>query len=149
MSRSWLRPKPLAGTLDVMHDHRDSDTAIGDALVARLANLEPIEPEGWSATRAEAYKALFDHAHAVVSDPAGPAWLATVTAHPNSTVRAIAVDALGSSDDPAWQPILVRALSDPSLNVVQAAVKGLTAQSSDEVFDLLVTLLNETDRDRA
>ncbi|WP_326950212.1 HEAT repeat domain-containing protein [Amycolatopsis sp. NBC_01307] len=32
---------------------------------------------------------------------------------------------------------------------MQAALEGLTAQSSDEVFDQLVTLLNETDLDRA
>ncbi len=64
-------------------------------------------------------------------------------------VRAIAVRALGSGHDPAYQPILVQALSDPAVNVVQAAVEGLTAQSSGEVFDLLVTLLNDTDRDGA
>ena len=137
------------GTLDVMHEHRDSDTAMGQALVARLVNLEPIKPEGWSAARTEAYKALYDHAHAVVSDPSGPAWLATLAAHPNDLVRAIAARALGSGRDPADQPILVRALSDPAADVVQAALEGLTTQSSDEVFDQLVTLLNETDRDRA
>ncbi|MBB5851068.1 HEAT repeat domain-containing protein [Amycolatopsis umgeniensis] len=132
-----------------MREHRDSVTAIGDALVARLVELEPTKPEGWSAARIEAREALDHHVHAVVSDPVGPAWLATLAAHPNGMIRAIAVGALGSGHDPAHQPILVRALSDPAANVVQAALEGLTAQSSDEVFDLLVTLLNETDRDRA
>lgn len=132
-----------------MHEHGDSDTAIGDALVARLADLEPIKPEEWPAARIEAYKALYQHVHTVVSDPAGPAWLTTLAAHPNSLVRSTAVEALGSGHDPAHQPILVRALSDPAANVVRAALEGLTAQSSGEVFDLLVTLLNETDRDRA
>jgi HEAT repeat protein len=138
-----------ASILKVMHEHRGSDTAIGDALVARLVNLEPIKPEHWPAARAEAHKALNQHAHTVVSDPAGPAWLTTLATHPNSLVRAIAVRALGSGHDPAHQPILVQALSDPAANVVHAALEGLTAQSSDEVFDLLVTLLNETDPDRA
>lgn len=63
-------------------------------------------------------------------------------------IRAIAVRALGFGHDPAYQPILVQALSDPVVNVVQAALEGLTVQSSEEVFDLLVTLLNDTDRDR-
>jgi HEAT repeat protein len=132
-----------------MHEHPNSDTAIGDALVARLVNLEPIEPEGWSTALIAAHKALDEHAHAVVSDPAGPVWLTTLAAHPSGLVRAIAVRALGSGRDPAHQPILVRALSDRDANVVQAALEGLTVESSDEVFDLLVTLLNETDRDRA
>ncbi|MBE8522680.1 HEAT repeat domain-containing protein [Amycolatopsis sp. H6(2020)] len=131
-----------------MHEHRDSDTATGDALVARLVNLEPTKPECWSAARAEAHKALYQHAHAVVSHPAGPAWLTTLAAHPNSVVRAIAVEALGSGHDPAHQPTLVQALSDPAARVVQAALEGLTPQTSDKVFDRLVTLLNETDRAR-
>lgn len=138
---SLVRP----GILKVMHEHRDSDTAIGDALVARLVNLEPIKPEEWPTARIDAHKALYQHAHTVVSDPGR----ASLAAHPNSPVRAIAIGALGSGHDPAHQPILVQALSDPAANVVQAALEGLTAQSSDEVFDLLVTLLNETDRDRA
>lgn len=121
---------------------------MGDALVARLGNLEPTKPDRWSAARVEAHKALYQHAHAVMSDPAGPTWLTTLTTHPNSQVRAIAVGALGSGHDPAHQPILVQALSDPAASVVQAALEGLTAQSSDEVFDQLVTLLNETDRAR-
>ncbi|MEV7099553.1 HEAT repeat domain-containing protein [Amycolatopsis sp. NPDC051045] len=132
-----------------MHEHRDSDAATGDALVARLVSLEPIKPECWPAARAEAHEAFYQHAHAVVSHPAGPAWLTTLAAHPNSLVRAIAVGALGSGRDPAHQPILVQALADPAANVVQAALAGLTPQTSDEVFDRLVTLLNETDRDRA
>jgi HEAT repeat protein len=131
-----------------MHGHRDSDTASGDALVARLVELEPMKPECWSA-RTEAHQALYQHACAVVSDPAGPAWLTTLAAHPNSLVRAIAIRALGSGHDPAHQHILVKALSDPDAHVVRAALEGLTPRSSDEVFDLLVTLLNETDRDRA
>ncbi|MEV7548678.1 HEAT repeat domain-containing protein [Amycolatopsis sp. NPDC089917] len=131
-----------------MREHRDSVTAIGDALIARLVDLEPIEPEGWPAARVEAREALDQHIHAVVSDPAGPAWLTTLAAHPNDMVRAIAVRALGSGRDPAHQPILVRALSDPAVNVVQAALEGLTPQSSDTVFDLLVTLLNAGGRDR-
>lgn len=126
-----------------MHENRDPDTGIGDALVARLANPELIEPENWP-ERAEAHKAL--HQHAVVADPA---WLTTLAAHPNSLVRAIAVRALGSGHDPAHQPVLVEALSDPAANVVQAALEGLTAQSAEQVFDRLVALLNETDRDRA
>ncbi|WP_169523910.1 HEAT repeat domain-containing protein [Amycolatopsis balhimycina] len=132
-----------------MHEHGDSDAAMGDALVARLVNLEPIKPDEWPEARIEAHKALYQYAHAVVSDPAGPAWLTTLAAHPNSPVRAIAVRALGSGHDPAHQPILVQALSDPAAHVVQAALEGLTAQSSDEVFDRLVELLNETDRARA
>ncbi|MDT7797101.1 MAG: hypothetical protein QOI78_534, partial [Actinomycetota bacterium] len=132
-----------------MHEHRDSDTAIGDALVARLVNLEPIKPKEWPTARIDAHKALYRHAHAVLADPAGPVWLTTLAAHPNSMVRAIAIGALGSGHDPAHQPILVQALSDPAATVVQAALEGLTAQSSDEVFDQLVTLLNETDLDRA
>jgi HEAT repeat protein len=132
-----------------MHEHHHSDTAIGDALVARLLNLEPIKPEGWSAARTEAHKALDEHAHKVVSDPAGPAWLTRLADHPSAMIRTIAVRALGSGRDPAHQPILLRALSDRAANVVQAALQGLTAESSDEVFDLLVTLLNETDGDRA
>ncbi|MEU4739040.1 HEAT repeat domain-containing protein [Actinosynnema sp. NPDC023658] len=132
-----------------MHGHPDPDAATGDALVARLVGLEPIGPDRWPEARIEAHQALRLHTRAVVSDPDGPAWLSTLAAHPNSMVRAIAVEALGSGRDPAHQPILVRALSDPAANVVQAALEGLTAQSSDEVFDLLVTLLNETDRDRA
>jgi HEAT repeat protein len=131
-----------------MHGHRDSDTASGDALVTRLVELEPIKPECWSA-RTEAHQALYQHACAVVSDPAGPAWLTTLAAHPNSLVRATAIRALGSGHDPAHQHILVKALSDPDAHVVRAALESLTPRSSDEVFDLLVTLLNETDRDRA
>ncbi|WP_410626947.1 HEAT repeat domain-containing protein [Amycolatopsis sp. cmx-8-4] len=132
-----------------MHEHRDSDTAIGDALVARLVDLEPIKPEEWPTARVDAHKALYRHVYTVLSEPAGPAWLTTLAAHPNSMIRAIAVEALGSGNDPAHQPILVQALSDPAPTVVGAALKGLTAQSSDEVFDQLVTLLNETDPDRA
>lgn len=131
-----------------MHEHRDSDTANGDALVARLVNLEPSNPDCWPA-HTEAHQALVEHAHAVVADPAGSAWLATLAGHPDSLVRAIAIRALGSGHDPAHQPALVQALSDPAANVVHAALEGLTAQSSDEVFDLLVALLNETDPDRA
>ncbi|MFI9382079.1 HEAT repeat domain-containing protein [Kutzneria sp. NPDC052558] len=131
-----------------MHKHRDSDIGIGDALVARLVDLEPIKPAGWSQARVEAHRALSQHAHAVMSDPTGPAWLATLATHPNDMVRAIAVRALGSGHDPAYQPILVRALSDPAAMVVQAALEGLTPQTADEVFDLLVTLLNEANRDR-
>jgi len=131
-----------------MHEHRDSDTATGDALVARLVNLEPIRPDEWPEARIEAHKALYQYAHAAVSHAAGPVWLISLAAHPNSRVRAIAVEALGSGHDPAHQPTLVQALSDPAANVVRAALEGLTPQTSDEVFDLLVTLLNETDRDR-
>jgi HEAT repeat protein len=130
-----------------MREHRDPDTAKGDVLVARLVDLEPGEPDDWQA-RTEAYQALFRHAHAVVSDPPGPAWLTTLVDHPNSLVRAIAIRALGSGRDPAHQPVLVRALSDPAAGVVHAALDGLTAHSSDEVFDLLVALLDETDGDR-
>ncbi|PNE17547.1 HEAT repeat domain-containing protein [Amycolatopsis sp. BJA-103] len=132
-----------------MGEHWDSVTTIGDVLVARLVDLEPIEPEDWSAARIEAHAALSQHVHAVVSDPAGPSWLVALAAHPNSLVRAIAIRALGSGHDSAYQPILVRALSDPAAYVVQAALEGLTAQSSHEVFDLLVTLLNDTDHGRA
>ncbi|WP_344879809.1 HEAT repeat domain-containing protein [Allokutzneria multivorans] len=132
-----------------MREHRDSATAVGDALAARLAEVEPANPEGWSVARAEAHKALDEHARAVVSEQAGQAWLATLAAHPNGTVRTIALRALGSGHDPAPQPILKQALSDPAAIVVQAALEGLTAQSSEQVFDLLVTLLNDTDGDRA
>ncbi|GHH05269.1 HEAT repeat domain-containing protein [Amycolatopsis oliviviridis] len=128
--------------------HEPQDSVIGDALVARLVDLEPIEPEGWSEARAEAHKALYEHAHAVVSEPVGSAWVAALAAHPNGAVRAIAVSALGSGHDPACQSILMRGLSDPAASVVQAALEGLTAQASEEVFDLLVTLLNETNRGR-
>ncbi|MFC0541713.1 HEAT repeat domain-containing protein [Kutzneria chonburiensis] len=132
-----------------MHEHHDSDTAIGDALVARLVNLEPIKPEAWSAARTQAHKALYEHAHEVVSEPAGAAWLTGLAAHRSGTVRAIAVRALGSGRDHAHQPVLVRALSDRDAYVVQAALDGLTAESSDEVFDLLVTVMNEPGPDRA
>ncbi|MEV6640730.1 HEAT repeat domain-containing protein [Amycolatopsis sp. NPDC051371] len=126
-----------------MHENRASDTSIGDALVARLVDLEPTKSEHWPTARTEAREALYQHAHAVVSDPAGLAWLTTLATHPNSLVRAIAISALGYGHDPAHQPILVRALSDPAASVVQAALEGLTAQTSAEVFDQLVTLLNE------
>lgn len=140
------------GILKFMHEHRDSDTTMGDALVARLVNVEPRTPENWPTAHIEAdkaHRALHQHAHAVMSAPAGAAWLTTLAAHPDSLVRAIAVGALGSGHDPAHQPILVQALSDPAANVVQAALEGLTTQSSNDVFDLLVTLLNETDHDLA
>ncbi|MBB4969347.1 HEAT repeat domain-containing protein [Saccharothrix violaceirubra] len=124
-----------------MHNH--SDIATGDALVARLVALEPTR-----AKRTEAYEALYRHARAVVVDQAGAVWLATMAAHPDHWVRTIAVRTLGSGRDPAAQPILVRALSDPDVSVVEAALEGLTPQSSDTVFDLLVTLLDKTDRSR-
>ncbi|MBP2477645.1 HEAT repeat protein [Crossiella equi] len=131
-----------------MHDHHSSGTALGDSLVTRLVDLASTEPKVWPNERSEAYTALDQHAHTVVSDPAGAAWLSSLAAHPENLVRDIAVKALGSGRDPAHQPILVQALSDPAINVVYAALEGLTPQSSDEVFDLLVTLLNETDRGR-
>ncbi|WP_086823756.1 HEAT repeat domain-containing protein [Allokutzneria sp. NRRL B-24872] len=132
-----------------MGEHRDSVTAVGQALLARLVELEPNDPEVWSEARAEAHNAFSQHARAVVADQTGSAWLATLAAHPNTTVRTIAISALGSGRDPAHQPILVQALSDPAATVVQAALEGLTAKSSDEVFDLLVALLNDEDGDRA
>ncbi|WP_125783475.1 hypothetical protein [Amycolatopsis sp. WAC 01375] len=38
---------------------------------------------------------------------------------------------------------------DPAADVVQAMLEGLIPQSSEKAFDLLVTLLHDTDRDRA
>jgi HEAT repeat protein len=136
-----------------MHQHSDehggsgdSDIAAGDALVARLIELDPTGGKTWSEPQTKAHQALYRHAHdqALLADPAWLDWLSTMAAHPSHVVRAIAVSALGAAGDPARQPIIVNALSDPAPWVAAHAVKGLTAQSVDDVFDQLVDMLNQT-----
>ncbi|QQQ77828.1 HEAT repeat domain-containing protein [Saccharothrix sp. 6-C] len=116
------------------------DRRPGDLLVERLVGLESAgEPAG-----AEAYRDLYEHAHdrALRSDPAGSRWLVALTAHPNGSVRAIAVSALAEGRDPAHQAIMLEALAAPDPRLVVPAVDGLTARTVTEVFDRLVALVN-------
>ena len=69
--------------------------------------------------------------------------LLTVVGDPQPTVRAIAIEALGSFHDPRVPPVLVKALSDPAAAVRQQAVAGLGVRS-DLVDSLpLVPLLTD------
>ena len=60
---------------------------------------------------------------------------------PQPTVRAIAIEALGSFHDPRVPPVLVRALTDPAAVVRQQAVAGLGVRSDLAETMNLVPLL--------
>ena len=88
---------------------------MGSPAIAALADLlEPAE------TRLFAVQALVQIRHAETIAP-----LLTVVDDPQPTIRAIAIEALGSFHDPRVPPVLIRALSDAATAVRHQAVVGL------------------------
>lgn len=73
--------------------------------------------------------------------------LLTVVNDPNPTVRAIALEALGSFHDPRVPPVLVNALHDLNAPVRQVAVEGLGFRHDLSLQLDLVGLLSERLRD--
>jgi HEAT repeat protein len=124
----FKHPAIIQTLIEVLQESKDEDlsamaaaalASLGTPAIAALTNLLATDE-----TRLLAVRSLAQVRHSATIEP-----LLGVIDDPDLTIRAVAIEALGSFHDPRVPPALLKALTDTAATVRMAAIEGLGVRS--------------------